>query len=62
MLYRKQIRIPTHHRWKANRETCSTHTDNFGYPQHKTYLTLPYVSTTSLPGVLDTTYQYQYAK
>ncbi len=34
MLYRKQIRIPTQHRWKASRETYSyrTHTDNLMVP------------------------------
>jgi hypothetical protein len=28
MLDRKQTRIPTQYRWKANRETYSTHSDN----------------------------------
>ncbi len=58
VLYRKQIRIPTQHRWKASRETYSTHTDKFdGYPQNKTYVRVyntsiwgPWYCTPSIQG------------
>ncbi len=54
MLYWKQIRIPTQHSWKANRETYmqNSYRQFDGYPQQKD---VRYVSTTPLPGVLDTT-------
>jgi hypothetical protein len=46
MLYRRQIRIPTQHRWKDSREAYRTHTDNLMLPTTQDVL---YMSITQGP-------------